>query len=462
VVTVLLAPATGSGLAERSTLPRSWVVRYDGPEHRNDGARDLAISPDGRTVYVAGTIGSGGWRSRWVTMAIATGSGAVRWVAPFAASEEDGDAPEAIAVSPDGRSVYVTGSTLLPPYVPGSSYMVLTTVAYDAATGNRRWVTIHDRGPFIGSRGNDVAVSADGERVYVVGGCHGERDQGFLLAYRSETGRARWQTVGATGGPIFALALGPDGRSLFTAGVTGGVRTDAVTAAVRTSDGSIRWSRRYDGGVGLADVARDVAVAPDGRTVVVTGGATVVGGTTEMRRTDMVTIAYRSSDGRRRWVSFPDPWIGDAGAGRLGIDPSGTTVVATGLRNDDGIPTTWVTVAFDLKSGGRIWQVDRPHAVGGRDPVLGAWREPLDLGVGDDLALVTGGIRRPDLGPDLRVDGYAIPDGSTIVRATYDGPAGGSDVGRAVTLASDGDTLVVAGDSAGPNRRDLVVVAFRR
>ena len=61
------------------------------------------MSPDGKTVYVTG------YRVHYVTVAYSAATGARRWLARYAGPGNRNDEARSIAISPDGKTVYVTG-----------------------------------------------------------------------------------------------------------------------------------------------------------------------------------------------------------------------------------------------------------------------------------------------------------------------------------------------------------------
>ena len=141
-----------------------------------------------------------------------------------------------------------------------------------------------------------MAVSPDGATVFVTGGSHGS--DGSLdyatVAYDAGTGARRW--VSRYTGPVYgddiahSLAVSPDGATVYATGETGDLRgttTDYFTVAYDAATGAKRWGRRYDGPGKLDDLAFSLAVSPDGASVFVTGHAS---GTDEVN--DFTTVAY--------------------------------------------------------------------------------------------------------------------------------------------------------------------------
>lgn len=206
-------------------------------------ANDIAMSPDGTAVYVTGYGGAGTHNNtyRALTIAYDAATGNQTWaVEDDAISTFNGDSKMvSIGVDPDGSTVFIAGDDC-------SSYSscTLSTIAYDAESGARRWITHDDAG----GRGNvaDVAVGPDGRRVFVTGGvslpcyagCGATETDAPLVAYDAQTGTERWATT-FPNNMGSALAVSPDSSSLYLAGTFAG-----STAASRTTscDGRCGYS----------------------------------------------------------------------------------------------------------------------------------------------------------------------------------------------------------------------------
>lgn len=155
-----------------ATGTQRWVKRYNSSASHNEGAVDIAASPTGDKVFVTGvsegrTVG----HESFLTLAYDASAGKSLWVDRYATAAGDSNAA-AVAVSPDGARVYVTG------WSDAGQRHAFATVAYDATSGARLWV-----GQYAGSAGyaesRSVAVGPDGT-VFVTG----EADGYATVAYR--------------------------------------------------------------------------------------------------------------------------------------------------------------------------------------------------------------------------------------------------------------------------------------
>ena len=108
-----------------------WVKRYNGLGANTDDARSAAVSPDGKTVYVTGQSW-GGQASTWdyATVAYDAASGAQRWVKRYNGPGNAYDLASSVAASPSSGTVYVTGQSA--GTSTGADY---ATIAYNAASG---------------------------------------------------------------------------------------------------------------------------------------------------------------------------------------------------------------------------------------------------------------------------------------------------------------------------------------
>src|SRR5258708_39155879 len=123
--------------------------------------------------------------------------------------------------------------------------------------------------------------------------------------------------------------------------------------------GAQLWARRYNGpgnNLGNDDVARSVAVSPDGSTVDVTGYSQ--GALSD----EYATIAYDTATGAKLWVSrYNDPSNYGAEANSVAVSPGGGTVFVTGSDNAASDGEDYVTVAYNAVTGAPLWP-GRYHA----------------------------------------------------------------------------------------------------
>jgi hypothetical protein len=109
-----------------------WVQRYNGVGSAEDVAKSVAVAPGGGKVFVTGR--SHGTRATgeadYATVAYNTATGAQLWVKRYNGPGNNFDEASAVAVSPNGPRVFVTGKSY--GITPNGDY---ATVAYNASTG---------------------------------------------------------------------------------------------------------------------------------------------------------------------------------------------------------------------------------------------------------------------------------------------------------------------------------------
>jgi DNA-binding beta-propeller fold protein YncE len=139
------------------------VARYEGPEPGTDWANALGVSPDGSRVFVTGYSYGGGLHvNDYATVAYNSGSGAQLWEARLAGRKED--VANALAINPDGSTVWVTGYSQ---GLPGN--YDYATEAYDAATGANTGEMRYNHVGRSDDEAQAIAVSPDGTKVFVTG-----------------------------------------------------------------------------------------------------------------------------------------------------------------------------------------------------------------------------------------------------------------------------------------------------
>jgi outer membrane protein assembly factor BamB len=133
-----------------------WLEEFQGPGGLTIG-RDLAVSPDGSTLFMTGSAG-GATSQDAAVVAYDTAMGAEVWTAVYRGPGNENDYPCCIKASPNGSQVFITGDT-------GVAW---ATVSFDAQSGARLWASIYE-----GDHGYNAAyalsVSPDSSAVYVTG-----------------------------------------------------------------------------------------------------------------------------------------------------------------------------------------------------------------------------------------------------------------------------------------------------
>jgi len=117
-VTVAYNAATGARVWTRRTLgfPGGYPL----------WAQTLAISPDSSTVYVTGVNAVQCCDTDYATVAYSIATGAKQWLRTYNGPGNKADWAIALALSPDGRTLYVTGT------YSQVTYGGIATIAYCA------------------------------------------------------------------------------------------------------------------------------------------------------------------------------------------------------------------------------------------------------------------------------------------------------------------------------------------
>jgi outer membrane protein assembly factor BamB len=329
-----------------TTGAQLWVKRYDDGLGNNDNseAAKVAVSPNGSTVFVTGYSLSATRGNDYATIAYNAVTGAQRWAARYN-GVSGGNYAHALAVSPNGKTVFVTGSS-----IGANDSYDYATVAYNSVTGAQRWAKRYNGARNGGdSRGaNAVAVSPNGSTVFVTGSSIGTNDSYdyATVAYNAATGAQRWAKrydgPGSGDGQAYSAAVSPNGSTVFVTGYTDTSSTNAgydyATVAYNAATGGQRWAARYNGPGNFTDEAFQVAVAPGGGAVYVTGesaGAVFDGW-------GWATVAYNAATGSRLWIRRYDG-AGGAKAFSVAVSRTTGTVFVTGYSGENG---DYATIAY--------------------------------------------------------------------------------------------------------------------
>ncbi len=278
-------------------------------------AAAVVVSPDQKNVYVASSMPpEGGGSNAVLTFTRDTGTGALTQTA--CVSDDGGDGrpgsdglctdgdvlagADAIAISPDGKSVYVTAA---------------------AQSG----IAVFDRDPDTGALTESSCVKSysEGDRCTTATGLRG----------------VDGVAVSPDGRSVYAAARDSNAVVAFTRDPETGALTDAGCVSNTGNDGACGDATALDG-------ARDIVVAPDGKSVYVT--ATKISAITVLAR-DAVTGRLTPSG---CFMDAPPEGgacthlDGIAGAASMALSPDGTSLYLASASS-----STLVTFTRDAATG---------------------------------------------------------------------------------------------------------------
>jgi DNA-binding beta-propeller fold protein YncE len=257
------------------------------------GGTAAAISPDSRSVYVTNSFTSPGLLQFSVS---ATGVLAPMTVPGVAT----GGFPIAVAVSPDGHSVYVAdqGSGQVSQYTVGAggALTAMTTPNLDS-----------------GSEPTGVAVSPDGRSVYVT---YADGVAQFTVGAGGALTPMATPTIAVSGSPQ-AIAVRPDGHSAYVANQTNGVSQFTIGAGGALTAMATPTVPGAEDKVGIA-------VSPDGHSVY--SSSLETGGVSQ----------YTVGAGGALTPMTPATVAGPDGGPGMAVSPDGHSVYVTDAFSESG------------------------------------------------------------------------------------------------------------------------------
>jgi DNA-binding beta-propeller fold protein YncE len=333
----------------------------------------MAVSPDSKTVFTLGWTDadpSSGAQVDTLLFATDAATGTNRILVRHSGSLEfDQALPKAIAVSPDGATVFALVEELTSSFA-GDDGCAQALVAFDALTGQTRWIA-RERGPGGSCAApQDMSVDPTGTRIYVAGSALDDKGGrvGLVTAYDpGNVGQQVWQhTVSGPEGHAVAsaIATSPDGSRVYVAGSSKPGTMYSVGEYALYGLDAADGSRVVQGSTPVTGNApAGIAVSPDGATAFVVGGGIPPAGAPMF---DIITTAFDTTTGAQRWQanyegpraaiksSFDSVWY----YAPLAVSPDGRSVFVAGYStcmHGVNLCNDFVTLSYDATNGTQRW-----------------------------------------------------------------------------------------------------------
>jgi hypothetical protein len=326
-----------------------WRTQSTGDVH--DVGVEAVLSPDGSQLYVVVNNANDGGDIDWAVVAYDAHDGRQLWRTPYAGiGVGKADVPAAVALSPDGERLYVTGeSGAATEY--DADYATVAYTLTGATAGRQLWEQRYDGvGAHLSDRSADVAVDVDG-RVIVTGDSLRTNTANNIamdyatVAYDGVTGEQLWASrySGPAGSGLHfgtTVAASPTSRVAVVSGQSdgGGHDYDWATLAYDTATGAQRWVQRLSTPQIQLEFATDSAISPDGATAVLTGvsGGKNPTGYRDFNRSPGITVGYRLADGALQWSArdYGNDETDSFSPRQLAVSQDGSVFTAGQLTNN--------------------------------------------------------------------------------------------------------------------------------
>jgi sugar lactone lactonase YvrE len=411
---------------------RQWIARHAGAGNSNDVPMAIAVSPDGEHVVVSGDMQDGD-----ETVGYSSLTGSVEWTATAAASaQEDSDGLH-VAFAPDSNAVYVACHV----EPQGSWWRDLRVAAFGSASGALQWSSDY-ASPALGWSGDKpvaMIVAPSGARVYALSASQFGYSALYpvAIAFDAAQGAVVWTDVGwptsvHTDVPT-SLALSADGASVYFATVrtlpwtaaVGSMPQTHVRALAAGTGGALWIADSPHESVHGNDDARAVVVAPNGTQAIAAVSTAASGGTF------LYLYAFATANGAEQWSLREWTTITTgSSAARLAYSADGAVLYSARQQN-----TMTLVQARDAATGTQIWSALLPQTH------YAFYGPTLDLGVapGSGRVCVSTGFN------SYVVHALDPTNGSSVWTSEYTAPWGGIYGPRALAFRPDGTQIYVTG-----------------
>lgn len=291
-----------------------------------------------------------------------------------------------------------------------------------------------------GTTGKPSAVASTGVNDLDVG----------TTAYNAETGAVRWRSTYDRGvgidDQLGAFEINYHNNLIYEMVNSG---ADIVTIERGVSDGKVSRSATYAGAT-----ARDSAISSVGGFLGVVGS----------KGPNFLALAYQT--GSQTLELNATPVAGKANSADIshtGSLDNTRTLLATGQSSGFGTGGDMYTVAYNYRTGAKLWE--RSWASENNRADEGSVAEAAHVGaLGKGVGFVAGRTFSPERGWDINVTAFDLATGNQIWNgpATFNGAASDDDTATHLVYSDKTSTLYLTGTSerGTPHGQDVVTIAY--
>jgi uncharacterized delta-60 repeat protein len=318
-----------------------WTNRYT-ETGKFATATALAVDHNGN-VAVTGYIGESIASNDVVTIKY-SGDGLSLWTNRYEGSSHNEDAPQAIAMDPQGN-IFVGG------YSVGLGGVINYFVVAYSSAGAPLWTNLYTGPGIYDGPATSVAASKSGN-VYVIGSSQAPNDPAqsdYLTIAYSTGGVSLWTNSYEAISNLNAYGVGigtdADGNVFVSGHSATGFNAQDLTTIKYSADGAILWIKHYDGPAGGTEEMqslRCLAVGPDGGVLV--AGASD-GNFRPETAYDFAVVKY---------ISLPEIASQPVSVAKAVGSSAAFTVSATGSAS---LRYQWIRSGTNLLDGGNVFGV---------------------------------------------------------------------------------------------------------
>ncbi|MFD2247153.1 T9SS type A sorting domain-containing protein [Pontibacter ruber] len=423
---------------DAATGNKIWKSFYNGGGNSNDFATAIAVDNTGG-VYVTGSNDQEFTGSDYVTVCYDAATGNKIWDSHYSKGGYFGEA--FIAVNNQG-GVFITGTT----YSNETGYDI-TTIRYDAATGEQKWVKTYNGGSNYPDWARDIAVDHMGS-VYVTGlSSDTYIDSKYItIRYDAATGDQKWTNFynGEGNNPDEANAIAVDNvGGVYVTGTsqTGNNSYLFITIYYEGATGIQKWITSYSG--------KDSGLDEAGGIVTDNQGSVIITGRDYTKNTgpDIVIVSYNATTGGKEWEQRFNSFGSQSDTGiAVTIDAAGNSYVTGTSYNDNSYKANIVTIKYS-PTGEELWikvyEKNRDNHVSG-------------IAVDNQGGVYVTGRSETDY-ITIRYDAYT---GKQSWSRRYNGQSNGWDQAVDIAVDSAGGIYVTGSSQTGDNTSDYVTIRY--